>query len=139
MECKCCGSKWDSKVQMQLCPFCGRSLLQDAEDISSLSDGLTHIVKEYGIDIYKDSKRLISLVMDFVRDCDKEKKLLRIACENGTLKACIIIKENAGPQRDLLIQKAIKQLEDNAFLSRENAEYIVQIVLNSLLYLVSSI
>ena len=132
MECKHCNSSWNSSQTVSTCPFCGKYLLSEVSDNMTLSEGITKIVSEYGIEILRDSKRLISLIMDYVRACDKEKKLFRIACECEVLKMSIDIKKASEDQRALLIQKAIKKLEDNAFLSTDNAEYIVSLVMEGL-------
>lgn len=75
MECKHCKSKWNSTLQTKQCPFCGKPLVQDEEAITTLSEGLIYIVNEYGVEILSDSKNLMSLVMDYVPGCDRDKKL----------------------------------------------------------------
>lgn len=132
MECKHCKSSWNSSLAVTNCPFCGKYILNDTNDNMTLSEGISSIVLEYGIEILDDSKRLISLIMDYVRDCDREKKLFRIACNCGILKIATDIKASAENQRDLLIKKAIKKLEDEAFFSTENAEYIISLILTGL-------
>lgn len=132
MECRHCKSSWNSSLAVTNCPFCGKYILNDTSDNMTLPEGISSIVAEYGIEILNDSKRLISLIMDYVRDCDKEKKLFRIACNCGILKIAADIKDGAENQRDLLVKKAIKKLEDEAFFSTENAEYIISLILTGL-------
>lgn len=132
MECRHCKSSWNSSLAVTNCPFCGKYILNDANDNMTLPEGISSIIAEYGIEILNDSKRLISLIMDYVRDCDKEKKLFRIACNCGILKIAVDIKAGAESQRDLLVKKAIKKLEDEAFFSTENAEYIISLILAGL-------
>ncbi len=129
MECKHCNSTWNSSQTVTNCPFCGKYILTETNDNMNLPEGIQSIVSEYGIEILNDSKRLISLIMDYVRDCEKEKKLFRIACNCGIPKAVLDIKSCADNQRELLIKKAIKKLEDEAFFSTENAEYIISLIL----------
>lgn len=132
MECRHCKSSWNSSLTVTNCPFCGKYILNDTNDNMNLPEGISSIVSEYGIEILNDSKRLISLIMDYVRDCDKEKKLFRIACNCGILKIAADIKASAENQRDLLVKKAIKKLEDEAFFSTDNAEYIISLILTGL-------
>lgn len=132
MECKYCKSSWNSSQTVTNCPFCGKYILSDTNDNMNLPEGISSIVSEFGIDILNDPKRLISLVMDYVRDCDKEKKLFRIACNNGILKIIIDIKASGERQRELLIKKAVKKLEDEAFFSTEHAEYIISLILTGI-------
>jgi len=132
MICSKCNSKWESKINADKCPFCGADLLAVNTDNMTVSQGISSIISEYGIDTLNDPKRFLSLIMDFVRDCDKEKKLLRIACNCGILKDAIAIKGSKDSQRELLIKKAIKKLEDEAFLSFDNAEYIISLILQGL-------
>ena len=130
MECKHCKSTWNSSQSVRNCPFCGKAILTDVSEKMTLPEGISTIVAEYGIEILNESKRLMSLVMDYVRDCDKEKKLLRIACNCGALNLIVDIISSEENQRELLIKKAIKKLEDEAFLSTSNAEYIICILLS---------
>ena len=132
MICSKCNSKWESKINADKCPFCGADLLVVNTENMTVSQAISSIISKYGLDTLNDSKKFLSLVMDFVRDCDKEKKLLRIACNCGILKDAITIKGSKDGQRDLLIKKAIKKLEDEAFLSFDNAEYIVSLILQGL-------
>lgn len=132
MECRHCKSSWNSSLTVTNCPFCGKYILNDTNDNMNLPEGISSIISEYGTEILNDSKRLISLIMDYVRDCDKEKKLFRIACNCGILKIAADIKDGAENQRDLLVKKAIKKLEDEAFFSTENAEYIISLILTGL-------
>lgn len=129
MICSKCNSKWESKIAADKCPFCGASLRAVNTDHMTIPEGISGIVAQYGIDTLTDSKRFLSLIMDFVRDCEKEKKLLRIACNCGILKEAVAIKESHDDERDILIKKAIKQVEEEAFLSSDNAEYIVSLIL----------
>lgn len=78
MECKYCKSSWNSSQTVTNCPFCGKYILSDTNDNMNLPEGISSIVSEFGIDILNDPKRLISLVMDYVRDCDKEKSCLEL-------------------------------------------------------------
>lgn len=96
----------------------------------TLTDGLACIVSEYGIEVINDSKRLTSLIMDYVIGCEKEKKLFRIACKCGILKDVMRIRSSENAQQEILIKKTIKRLEDEEFVSFENAEYIVSLILN---------
>lgn len=132
MECRHCKSSWNSSLAVTNCPFCGKYILNDTSDNMTLPEGISSIIAEYGIEILNDSKRLISLIMDYVRDCDKEKKLFRIACNCGILKIAADIKASTENQRDLLVKKAIKKLEDEAFFSTDNAEYIISLILTGL-------
>lgn len=132
MECRHCKSSWKSLSAVTNCPFCGKRILNNTEDNMTLPDGISTIVSEYGIEILNDSKRAISLIMDYVRGYDREKKLFRIVCNCGILKNFADIKASPESQRDLLIKKAIKKLEDEVFFSTENAEYIISLILNGL-------
>lgn len=132
MECKYCKSSWNSSMVVTNCPFCGKNVLIEANDNMTFQEGIRFIVTKYGVDILNDSRRLIALIMDYVRGCDKEKKLFKIACDCGILKMSVDIKECQEEQRTIAIQKAIRNLEENAFLSSENAEYIVSLIMEGL-------
>jgi len=133
MECKHCKSSWNSSLSVTNCPFCGKSIHVENNDDLNMSEGIATIVSEYGIEILNNPKRLLALIMDYVRGYDKEKKLLKIACNNcGVLKIASDIKAIPENQRELLIKKAVRMLEDDVGFSTENAEDLVAIVLKGL-------
>lgn len=129
MECIYCKSSWNSSVTVANCPFCGKRISADTDVYLTLPEGISNIISEYGIEILNDSRRLIALIMDYVTNCDKEKKLFRIACNCGVLKIIGDIIASTEKQRDILIKKAVKKLEDEAFFSTDNAEYIISLIL----------
>lgn len=133
MECKHCKSSWNSSLSVTNCPFCGKSIRTENNDNLSLSEGIATIVSEYGMEVLNNPKRLLALIMDYVRDFDKEKKLLKIACNNcGILKIAADIKTSPENQRELLIKKAVKMLEDDVGFSTENAQDLVSLILTGL-------
>lgn len=128
MRCKHCNSTWNTSVEMTICPFYSKSLKNETE--YTISSALKQIIEDNTIEILKTPKKVNSYLLDYVQNYDREKKLFKIACEWGLLGVIIeIYNTTDNAQREILIQKAIKNLEDNAFLSYENAEYIVCIVL----------
>lgn len=68
MECGHCKSSWNSSLAVTNCLFCGKYILNDTSDNMTLPEGISSIVAEYGIEILNDSKRFISLIMNYVRD-----------------------------------------------------------------------
>lgn len=131
MKCKFCNSEWNSAVQTNTCPFCGKDLITDEKmDISS---AIKKVIADRGIEVLHTPKLVISYVMDYVQGYDREKKLFRIACSNGTLDSLFSIYSEKDPAvQKLLIQKAQKTLMDTAFISQENADAVFLILLNAI-------
>lgn len=128
MKCQFCNSEWNSAVQTNACPFCGRDLIiNEKMDISA---AIKKVVSDRGIEVLHSSKIVMAYISDYVQGYDREKKLFKHASANGMLdKVYEIVQENGSIQRELLIKKLEKHLVDEAFLSEDNAQIIVNIVL----------
>ncbi len=132
MECKKCGSNWSSNIQMKKCPFCGADLFIVNSDIS-IVDALKIIIQKDGKEILKSGARVQSMVMDYVKGYEREKKLFGIACRNGVLDfAYEMFNIENIEQQKAYAGKSKAKLEYDAFLSEENAEIIINIILESL-------
>lgn len=132
MKCNNCKSEWASYYEVSICPFCGEPLntVQEAMDISL---ALTKIVDDFGEDVLNNPSRVIACVMDYVLENQKEKKLLRIAGDNKIFELMITARKSQNTeQQKAICEKAVTVLEDEAFLSKENARYIVSIIARGL-------
>lgn len=134
MQCKSCGSKWESKTQVASCPFCGANLKIDKDPKDTdISDVIENLVSTQGVEILKNAKLVISYVMDLVQGHDRDKKLFRVLCNYDVLSgAHKIATAKDDLQKDIIIKKLFKVLIDEAFLSDENAADALNIVLRGL-------
>lgn len=132
MECKHCNSSWNSATKSEICPFCGMSLT-DIPMNMTISSALNQIIIERGKEILNDSKTVMSLIADYVTTSEKEKKMFRVAVQNGALKKAYTILDCAeSAQKELLIKKLIQELQDEAFFSVENATFIVTMIMDGI-------
>lgn len=134
MQCKSCGSKWESKTQVASCPFCGANLKIDKDPKDTdISDVIENLVSTQGVEILKNAKLVISYVMDLVQGHDRDKKLFRVLCNYDVLNGAYkIATAKDDLQKDIIIKKLFKVLIDEAFLSDENAADALNIVLRGL-------
>ena len=126
-KCKYCESVWETKTKVDVCPFCGKTLNEQSRKINSLDDGISTIVEDFGLEIILDSKRFYSLILDCVLGCEKEKQLLKIALNIGVNDDLIRALNGDEILRETTIKQSIHHLEEKAFISHENAEYIVML------------
>ena len=133
-RCKKCGSEWKSNLKSSKCPFCGSELyINQKNALLTVSDAISKIIADRGIDILKNGRVVISLVTDYVQGCDRDKRLLRIAVQNDALLVLYSIHQAENrEQKELISQRLIKKLENDAFLSKENSQYIVSLLLESI-------
>ena len=133
-KCKVCQSEWKSSVKSSKCPFCGADCVEpDVKFGSDIAGALSKIIFERGIDVLTQPKIVASLVTDYVQGYEREKKLLRIAIQNDALSFLhTVYHTNDDEQKKVLSQKMIKKLEDDAFFSKENSQYIVLLILKSI-------
>ncbi len=129
MECKYCRSMWNSIIKVESCPFCGNNLLE--RETYTISSALEKIIADKGIGILNNPDMLMKYVMDYVKGDDKNKKLLQIAANEGIFKLMFEAK-NGKIKQEKLKEKAVKVLEEDAFLSTENAVHIIEIIAEGL-------
>jgi len=131
MKCKHCGSSWDTVVQVKICPFCGKNLYENIE--YTIASALAKVVEDCGLEMLHNSRKITAYIMDYVKGDERNKKLLRIAGNAGIFDLLYEVKKNEDKgQQKLLIGKALKVLEEDAFLSTENAIHIMEILAEGL-------
>lgn len=125
--CNKCGSEWKSNLKSSRCSFCGNEFYSSSEtSLMSVSGAISQIIADRGIDVLKNGRVVISLVTDYVQGCDRDKRLLRIAVQNDALLVLYsIYQEDNQGQKDIIAQRLIKKLENDAFLSNDISKYIV--------------
>ncbi|MEE0913153.1 MAG: tetratricopeptide repeat protein [Ruminococcus sp.] len=128
-KCCNCNSTWNTENVMDKCPFCGKSLIK--KETLSLSSAISVVVKENGIDILNKPNRFLSYIMDYVKGEEKDKRLLRIACNTTALQYVVqATKSDTQKEKDILLTKAKITIENEVFFSEENAQYIIRIIAN---------
>lgn len=134
MQCKSCGSEWKSSAQVIKCPFCGADLNErTVPENSDISYVISTIIEQKGIESLKNSKMIMSTIMDMVQGNERDKKLFRIACSNGILSVGYNIYTTKDEiQKDIYAKKALKSLIDEAFLAEENAVSALNILLRGI-------
>lgn len=132
MICSKCNSKWESKSNIDKCPFCGADLPKSRE-IESISDAIEKIVSERGIDILHKPKLVYSLVTDYIAGYHREKKLLSILAASDVFKKifdlCSMSEEQ---EKNIQVRKIVSFLENDVFISKDNAELILDIIFKGL-------
>lgn len=130
--CQSCGSEWASNIMSKQCPFCGNNLNNDIGISNSIGRILDFIISNRGIDVLVDKRVVISYIMDIFSGDEKDKKLFKIACDNGILEYVKrIYLSTDSNQKNILINKAINILEEKAFLSHENSMHIINMIFNN--------
>ena len=93
---------------------------------------ISKIIRECGLEVLKQPRKVISCVMDYAEGEERAKKMLRIVGENGVFELVLAAKQtNDHAGQNAILEKAVKVLEEEAFFSEENARYIVVILAKS--------
>lgn len=95
--------------------------MNDKNEIASI---LREIVKEYGKEILYDSRRANALLMDFIPDNDKERKLIVTAIKEKIGEH--IIEKIDIEERDVLIKYYSHELLSSVYITKEAADFAVQ-------------
>ena len=136
--CTHCNESWEGKEGMKLCPFCGEKIENEKkkinmEDIKSLEDALIFIIDNYGIKTFSIPNRVSAYLSDFIPNSLKERKLYKAADESGAVKVIIEARNKNEQEQSVAVKKAKYKLENEAFISEENAEFIVDILAKGLI------
>ena len=122
MKCENCNSEWNSSRLIQVCPFCGASLVQP--EMKKPEEIICFIVNEYGIDVLRNKKLLLSYFCDYAPFMTKEYKLLKNCCSTDFIDT-LLSGGSSNDSREIVIKKAISILMDECFMSEEYASNVV--------------
>lgn len=132
VKCKKCDSIWSTSRQVNECPFCGASLIKSREDVP-LAQAINRVVSECGREIFDSPAAMQAMVLDYVRGYERDQRLFNKSCQSGLLS---YVKEIFSltdmEQRRAVAKRAVRQLENEAFFSKENAIYILNVILEGL-------
>ncbi|MCQ4022824.1 tetratricopeptide repeat protein [Ruminococcus sp. zg-924] len=136
MKCEKCKSEWNSSKPIQVCPFCGESLVQS--EIKKPEEILSYIMKEYGIDVFRKKKLLLSYFSDFAPHLNKEYKLLKNCCSTDFISVLLSSDSSSNESKEIAIKKALRLLMDECFMSEEYASNVVNWITIALKWELSS-
>lgn len=122
MKCEKCKSEWSSSRALQVCPFCGESLVQP--ESKKPEEVLCYIVDEYGVGVLQKKKLLLSYFSDFAPHLNKEYKLLKNCCSTDFI-SILLSSGSSNDSREIAIRKAISLLMDECFMSEEYANNVI--------------
>ena len=122
MKCEKCKSEWSSSRSIQVCPFCGESLVQP--ESKKPEEILCYIVDEYGVEVLQKKKLLLSYFSDFAPHLNKEYKLLKNCCSTDFI-SLLLSSGSSNDSREIAIKKAIRLLMDECFMSEEYANNVI--------------
>ena len=128
MECKKCGSKWESGINLKACPFCGESLQEEkAENINyeDMSEVLKYIVNTYGIDIYKKPKLLLSYISDFAPKLSAKQRLIKMCIPSGIIEQIADNINSTEQEQELFMKKSVKYLCDEYYIAEAAAKELM--------------
>ena len=128
MRCSNCNSEWDSKVKVLKCPFCGKPLKESREEMT-VQRALEKLVENFGLEVLRNPKKIVACVKDYVSGYQREKDLLQIAGESGIFELMFVAKNgDSSVCQNAVIERAMKKLEEEKYISEEYARYIVMII-----------
>lgn len=129
MKCEKCNSEWNSSRSIQVCPFCGASLVHT--ETKKPEDIICFIVNEYGIDVLRNKKLLLSYFCDYAPFMTKEYKLLKNSCSTDFI-AILLSSDASKSSREIAAKKATRLLMEDCFMSDEYANSVVSWITASL-------
>ena len=124
MKCNNCNSEWNSSKSTQICPFCGKSIVNEVL-LQSPAEVLRFIYDEYGIQAFKSNRMILSYFSDFAPSLKKDFRLLKSCCNTDFIGILLSCNASSKESRETAIRKSILLLTDECFLSEEYARDVV--------------
>lgn len=134
MKCNRCGSEWKTTTpfgeEIKVCPFC-KAQLQPKE--SSLKETFRWLVQDRGIDVFKKSGIINSVLSDLVRDDEKGRRKIKTALSAGAGTEFFNIIRLQGVLNDIGRKQFMSTLSDCGF-SLDFCNFVIDIFAYSIEY-----
>ena len=99
----------------------------------TIAQAINSIIMNYGIEVLSSPNKVQSMVQDYVKGYEREKKIFYRACQEGILSyAQDILKLKDDIKRMDIAKKAKERLEYHAFMSEEYAILSVNMILDGI-------
>lgn len=134
MKCPKCGKEWNQlntiASNTYICPFCGDNFGSDGEKREDFQQVLLSLVEAQGIDLLEDTSRLNAFLMDLAPRSEKERKLVIMVLREGVLSQIIKLLNEDEDNQKFGINKCIKQLVADIWITEVAARYAVFVIAN---------
>lgn len=123
-ECKNCGASWEFQKCLDICPFCGASLLEKIK-IETIEEALKYIVNKHGDNLLKEGRLLLGLLADYAPSLTTERQLIKIAVDANAYTRLYDAKELGDCERKKVIEQCVLFLKDRYFLDETWARQVM--------------
>lgn len=132
MKCEKCGAEfvppknWTGVLTM--CPFCGTTIFCEriAKKKVQFSDFLQYVISVYGIDIYRNRKKLETLVRDFYMGEERMKRVyIRAIADDVIAEKMYKIFNKTQEERENYYNKMISYFSEFNFCRKDVSKQIV--------------
>ena len=134
MKCNRCDSEWKTTTpfgeEIKVCPFC-KAQLQPKE--SSLKGTFRWLVQDRGIDVFKKSGIINSVLSDLVRDDEKGRRKIKTALSAGAGTEFFNIIHSQGVLNDIGRKQFMSALSDCGF-SLDFCNFVIDVFAYSIEY-----
>lgn len=124
-KCEKCQSEWTGIKQLDCCPFCNTKTTIQTSNFTKIDEALSYIFSAHGIEVVKESNRLVALLSDYAPTLERERKLIRLALSLGVYSELISVSKNDKASQELAINKAVSKLHNDAFMDPIIAKEII--------------
>jgi len=114
-----------------ICPFCGDNFGADGNKKDNINQVLASMIEQYGIDIFNNIDRVNALLMDLAPQAEKERKLLVSVMKEGIVSQLLRLVNEDEEKRMFGINKCVKQLVSDIWITEVAARYAVNILATS--------
>ena len=138
MKCPKCGRLWEvsNKItnSIYVCPYCGVSVDNQGQSKKNLGEIICKIEQKYGSEIIEDTVRLNALLMDFIPDMAKERKLVINALKEGVLAKIRKGIEDGKEDLETVARRCSAVLASELWITDFAAQYVINVIIQALGY-----
>lgn len=143
MKCPKCGRLWDvsnkNTSSTYVCPYCGETVDSYGQSKKNLGEIIREIKQDFGDEIIEDTERLNALLMDYVPDMAKERKLVINALKEGALVQLKRGFEEAKETLEVVARRCSNVLVLEMWVTESAAQYAIGVIIQAMGYEVPTI
>lgn len=134
MICNECGSEWQAfgATQLIFCPFCNKPLINMDRTFDSLESVLDYLVTNYGDDILRNKRSVISFLEYYLPNGQREVNFLTSVYAGGFMDAVFRARHLPDVAQAGSLKQIQFQLREKYGISTDWAQYIIGCICKSL-------
>ena len=133
MICRSCGSKWETGIRIQNCPFCGAPLPDESRPMNTPEDVLCEMVRQFGPGILHEEQRMLGIFADMAPHLAGPRRLLGYLVECDGPRKLIAIQNRSPEEREQCVSALVSRMQNELYVDANGARSICTSFLSAVL------